>query len=666
MVMVTLLIIGTLTGAFNIQPVSASGTVYIRGDGRVDPPTAPISSLDNVTYTFTGNINDFLVIERSNIVVDGAGYTLYGNGSGRGVDLASFGYLSNITIKNMEIRGFEYAVYLEWCWNINISRNNIEVGIFDCGIWLHWSWNNTIVGNTLTSAWGGVAIDLNTSSENTLAENYITGNEHAIRLNYSLNCRIIRNNIDGNGRGIELTDSSDNNILARNNVTWTEYGITLSTSSNNTLAENNVTLSNEAEIILRGSSNNSLTGNTIIGREPITQQGIWLNSSSNNNTLAGNNITDNKYGISLTGSSNNTLSGNNVTSNEYGIWLGSSSNNTLTENNATANGCGIFLINSSNNNILEENDIAYGWNGISLRMSSNNTFVRNNITGPEYGVFLTSSSNNTLAENNVTGTIYGIWLEGSSDNHIYHNNFMHNAIQAVIINSVCAWDDGYPSGGNYWSDYTGVDFYHGPYQNLTGCDGVGDTPYTIDANNTDHYPLMKPYPQSPDVAVINVTLLKTVVGIGYPILINVTVENQGYFTETFNLTLYAFTMPPAIPIKTITVSNLSIGETRTIALRFNTTAVDKGIYTIITVADTVPREIDTADNAYPNGAVTLTIPGDLNGDFTDNYKDLYKLAIAYGSDPTKPNWDPYADINSDDRVNYKDLYILAANYGEDP
>ncbi len=52
------------------------------------------------------------------------------------------------------------------------------------------------------------------------------------------------------------------------------------------------------------------------------------------------------------------------------------------------------------------------------------------------------------------------------------------------------WDDGYPSGGNYWSDYACVDLYGGPYHNETGSDGIGDTLYVIDANNQDRYPLM--------------------------------------------------------------------------------------------------------------------------------------------------------------------------------
>ena len=55
------------------------------------------------------------------------------------------------------------------------------------------------------------------------------------------------------------------------------------------------------------------------------------------------------------------------------------------------------------------------------------------------------------------------------------------------------WDYGYPSGGNYWSDYNGTDVYSGPYQNETGSDGKGDTPYSIDEYNVDDYPLMTPW-----------------------------------------------------------------------------------------------------------------------------------------------------------------------------
>jgi hypothetical protein len=65
---------------FNIKPIKAewTGTVYIRADGRIDPPDAPIITCDNRTYTLTDNIDCGIVVERDNIIVDGAGYTVTG------------------------------------------------------------------------------------------------------------------------------------------------------------------------------------------------------------------------------------------------------------------------------------------------------------------------------------------------------------------------------------------------------------------------------------------------------------------------------------------------------------------------------------------------------------------------------------------------------------
>ena len=62
------------------------------------------------------------------------------------------------------------------------------------------------------------------------------------------------------------------------------------------------------------------------------------------------------------------------------------------------------------------------------------------------------------------------------------------------MSSVNVWDDGYPSGGNYWSDYGGVDAFRGPNQDLPGSDGIGDTQYVIDVDNRDRFPLMSHYP----------------------------------------------------------------------------------------------------------------------------------------------------------------------------
>jgi hypothetical protein len=71
-------------------------------------------------------------------------------------------------------------------------------------------------------------------------------------------------------------------------------------------------------------------------------------------------------------------------------------------------------------------------------------------------------------------------------NTIYHNNFVNNTVQAEVGEAssvVNIWDDGYPSGGNYWNNYNGTD---------NDGDGIGDTPYILNENNQDNYPLVNP------------------------------------------------------------------------------------------------------------------------------------------------------------------------------
>jgi parallel beta-helix repeat protein len=180
-----------------------------------------------------------------------------------------------------------------------------------------------------------------------------------------------------------------------------------------------------------------------------------------------------------------------------GMTIAYTSDSLVTNNSFTGNIVGIGLLNSSNNK-LEKNYVAQNLAGsIGLMMSSGNTIIGNNISCnggihehvcfPGYIVML-FSNNNTLHDNDVSNNWGGIYLSISDNNRIYHNNFINNSYsiypQAKCENSKDIWDDGYPSGGNYWSDYLGVD---------TDKDGLGDTPYVIDANNTDKYPLMAPF-----------------------------------------------------------------------------------------------------------------------------------------------------------------------------
>jgi len=226
--------------------------------------------------------------------------------------------------------------------------------------------------------------------------------------------------------------------------------------------------------------------------------GVWLNASSSN-SICGNKITNNKVGIWLFDSSSNSIYGNDVTANlNYGIYLGYSSGNSVSENKITANNYyGIHLEHSSGNSICGNDITKNGFKhianvGIQLFSSSNNNSISgNNMTNNFYGISLWGSSNNTIYGNDITNNHYGIVLTNSHNNIIYHNNFVENTRQAYIHPSVYMnfWDDGYPSGGNYWSDYE--DKYPRAKERDDSC--VWDVPYIIHADNRDRYPLMSPW-----------------------------------------------------------------------------------------------------------------------------------------------------------------------------
>jgi parallel beta-helix repeat protein len=488
----TLLLTSLLTLAFNIQPVKASGTVYIRADGSIDPSTANITSMDNVTYTFTGNISDFIVVERDNIVVDGAGYTVQGTGSGTGIALSE---RSNVTIKNMTIKAFHYGIWLDASSNYNsISGNNI-IANNGYGIMLFSSSGNSISGNNITNNVYG--IDLYSSSGNSISgNNIIANNGYGIWLEYSSNYNsIYGNNITNNECGISLGFSSINNSIYGNNITNNECGISLSYSSYNSVVENVFT---GCGLLVFDSYENRVEGNTVNGKPLVYLEGV----SDYTVEDAGQVVLVNCNSI--------RVENLNLSKATVGVLLLKTTNSTIANNEA-----GMVLAYSSNNTILG-NNITNNVYGIDLYSSSGNSISGNNITNNECGISLSYSSNNTISGNNITANNgYGIMLFSSSGNSIFHNNFINNTNQVNSYNSVNTWDDGYPSGGNYWSDYVGVDVKSGSSQDLPSSDGIGDTPYIIDASNRDRYPLIIPYgaPPPPTYAL---TITATVGGTTNP------------------------------------------------------------------------------------------------------------------------------------------------------
>jgi len=135
----------------------------------------------------------------------------------------------------------------------------------------------------------------------------------------------------------------------------------------------------------------------------------------------------------------------------------------------------------------------YQAGGVNVQNNTISNHLPTNFGSGPAGINITSSGESFVVGNTVqAGNSYGIVLHNAFGGSVYHNNLLNNTIQAFDDNpSQNTWDNGYPSGGNFWSDFTGVDNCSGPQQNICPSpDGMGDTRYTFNFN-IDHYPLMK-------------------------------------------------------------------------------------------------------------------------------------------------------------------------------
>jgi len=301
--------------------------------------------------------------------------------------------------------------------------------------------------------------------------------------------------------GIFLYESSKNTIIG-NKIENCDHGIYLRNSSNNLIQRNTIMVTDgEIGIYLRGrnSSNNLIDGNSIVG------YGVFLPIAgivvySPNNTLTKNRIIGCEYGIDARYYSN-YICENILRENLFdGIHYTDVRNGVIAENFIEKSEIGI-LTNLCFNCTITGNVITKcklsGWTGCSytrgilLESVFNSTISRNTIKESTYGLYFDQSSNNTIYENSIESEI-NVYLFWSSNNKFYHNNFMSKGgveIEDSEYPSVNEWDDGFPSGGNYWVNYEPWYPTAGEIDDL----GIWNAPYIIDKGNIDRYPLTEPF-----------------------------------------------------------------------------------------------------------------------------------------------------------------------------
>ncbi|MFO7991125.1 MAG: NosD domain-containing protein [Thermoplasmata archaeon] len=447
---------------------------------------------------------------------------------------------NNISDNNLWNNNFAYGLEIRKSTQNKIVNNKMNYN-GDKGLYVFESDHIDIINNDCRKN-GETGLHLERSDYCSIENNRLSSNvdSYGLRIYYSDYNSIKNNTIGGNdGNGLYLTDSQENdiqyNIINNNGF----HGISISSSSKIHI-ENNLCNKNKANGIWIGDSDhinvydNELDSNneTNLYMDELESCKIENNLVSNselyngistyslvsvkisNNTCHGNKyhgirIEDNSHctisnntcydgdssNIYINISYNNLVKGNTAYgSNGYhGICMKGSGLNTLEENLCYENHYqGILLINSDGNTIQKNNLSDNDDCGLYLYYSDENT-VYNNLMDENYldGISISQSNSNTIHYNNISWNKGGIKIfENSEDNLIYHNNIISNLFQAYDYGDN-DWDNGYPSGGNYWSDYDEIDIYSGPGQDEDFADGIGDTPYEIkNGEGIDNYPLM--------------------------------------------------------------------------------------------------------------------------------------------------------------------------------
>jgi len=648
-----ILLIGIL--AYNVQPIKATGIIYIEADGSVNPPSALIQR-DGDTYRITGNLNSSIIVKRDSLQIEGKNHTVEGDGTGDGIDLSN---RSNITIRNVRISFFSRGI------NLNGSEGNLLHGNAiayndDVAISISNSSNNIATNNIIF--YNVVGVRLKNSHNNTVTLNRVTSNFEGIYMRHSNNNTIKENFFESsNIHGVLLT-SSNNNTISRNTVSRNDKGISLQYSENNILDTNIAYMNNLDGISLVNSSGNNLICNIA---DSNNKYGIVIHHSGRN-TLVQNSASNNTYNFKLAGFQDfhfdNNIDTTNLVEGKPIIYVRNASNRVY---DASTNAGTIYVIESKN--LLIENLILSGnEHGILLWNTTNSQIENVTTSNNNYGIFLQNSNHNILTSNRVNDNEVGINLQQSNNNALVSNTITPNNGYGIhIIES----NNNTLASNTVSFNYKGMTFLHSQnmllnYNKITAnYEGLTLT-YT---NNS--------------VLMYNVIDSNTWYGV------NLVYSIQNNLTNN-NITQNLFGMNLQQSYTNTIIHNNFVNNTKQVRTSsantnlwdnaypsggncwsdFTGTDIYGGMYQNLTesdgIGDTQYIVDDDNQDRYPLMNPYFSLTSDVNDDRKVDMYDMGLAGCAFGSYPGHSRWNPHADIRQDNSIDMRDLGLIARNFGK--
>lgn len=445
-----------------------------------------------IVSPFRGSFGPFLGLEAFSTNLSMKDNTIYGQNLPLGSVLVGliFGN-SNATSNTIKlVNSSSNPAIFEYEINTTIDSNSIVYSAnsslpSDCAVFIE-SHNLNVDNNSITVKNVSGSSDImkvfsvGSSKINSVSNNIIVGRNGSAAGIYfeGVNTTISRNSIYLNGskpNGIVLNGSglvvSDNTVNINSGSTSTGIGDFLSST---------------------GIYNSTISGNTvnITGNQGGAIFGMFFQNALSNLTLSNNHLTSDGKGfngieIESNSNSNLSISGNTIID-DY-------------NSTGTFNGLKILSVNSAvinGNVILGKGNAGSGVNSnaMFLRCLSNMIVANNTMEGVNTSLSMGIAGNVILYGNYFQNQYLALNLGNLYNVTFYHNDFENFTVAAQVISLAnVSFNASYPVGGNYWANYTGVDQNHGPNQSIPGSDGIGDTPYSINATLKDNYPLMKPW-----------------------------------------------------------------------------------------------------------------------------------------------------------------------------